>query len=149
MIGARELARLIVDVREIHRVEYLRVINIAELAIAGITNEAQARVTVAFHGYEVGDEWFPTGIAAPLGDFLNDRTWLITSIVDANNFRIDVDTSSLPAFTSATGGITRVAPPAPPPPPPPVPPPYVPPPDPPVAPPGRGGDGILPDQVLP
>lgn len=118
-----------------------------ELAIAGITNEEQARVTVAFHGYSAGDEWFPTGIAGPLGEFLNGRTWLITAIVDANNFRINANTAGLAAFTSAAGGITRPAPPPPPPPPPPVPPPYVPPPDPPIAPPGRGGDGFV--TVLP
>ena len=110
-----------------------------ELAIEGISNAVQAVVTIAFHNYAVGDEWFASGIAGEIGDLLNGRVWLITAIVDANSFRINADTTGLAAFTAAQGGITRVGAPPPPPPPSPVPPPYVPPPPPDIAPPGRGG----------
>lgn len=96
-----------------------------ELAISGVTNEAQAVVTVAYHDYAVGEEIFLKGVAGDLGAFLNTRVWKVVEVVDDNNFRIDADTSDLPAFTAATGGITRADPPAPPPPPPVVPPPYV------------------------
>lgn len=108
-----------------------------ELAIENISNEAEAKVTVSFHDYAEGDEWFASGIAGEIGDLLNGRVWLITEIVDADNFRINANTVGLDAFTTAEGGVTRVVEPDPPPPPPPVPPPYVPPPPPPIAPPGR------------
>lgn len=108
-----------------------------ELAIEGISSAAQAVVTISFHDYAVGDEWFASGIEGEIGDLLNGRVWLIVEIVDGDNFRIDADTSGLDPFTAATGGITRVAAPDPPPPPPVVPPPYEPPPPPEIAPPGR------------
>lgn len=95
-----------------------------ELAITGITNEATAKITIAYHAYVVGEEIFLKGIAGPLGDFLNGRSWKVTAVVDANNFRINADTSALAAFTAATGGTTRVGPPAGPPAPPTVPPVY-------------------------
>lgn len=112
-----------------------------ELAIEDVTNETQAKLTIPFHEYEVGDEIWPTGIEGALGEFLNERVWTVVEVVDANNFRIDADTSALAAFTAADGGITRVAAPPPPPPPPPVPPPPPPPVLPPLGGPGGGGGG--------
>lgn len=109
-----------------------------ELAIQNISNAAQAQVTIDYHAYEVGDEWFPTGIAGAIGDLLNNQVWEVVAVVDANNFKIDADTSALAAFTAATGGITRVAAPTPPAAPA-VPAPYVPPADPEVVYPGYGG----------
>lgn len=79
----------------------------AELAITGITNAAQAQITIAFHGYAVGDYLFLQGIASPIGDFLNDRVVEVTSVIDANNFTINVDTTADGAFTTATGGATN------------------------------------------
>lgn len=108
-----------------------------ELKITGITNEAQAVVTSAYHDYVVGDEWFPTGIEGAMGALLNNQVWRVVAVVDANNFRIDADTSALAAFTAATGGITRTAAPAPVVAPT-VPPPAAPPADPPVVYPGYG-----------
>jgi len=118
-----------------------------ELEILGITSANGAVVTIDFHDYAVGDEWFASGIEGEIGDLLNGRVWLITEIVDADNFRINADTSGLAAFTGADGGITRVAEPDPPPPPPTVPPPYVPPPPPSIVPPG--GRGFSPDSEIP
>lgn len=105
-----------------------------ELTITAITNAAHAQVTAAFHGYSVGDLLYLTGIAGPMGDYLNNRFWPVLSVVDDANFTIDANTSALAAFTAATGGTTRDVPPAAPPSPPAVPPPVVPP-----APPDVGG----------
>lgn len=120
-----------------------------ELAITAITNEAEAKITIAFHDYAVGDEWFAFGIEGEIGDLLNGRVWLITEIVDADNFRINASTVGLDAFTAADGGITRVGAPPAPPAPPVVPPPYEPPPPPPVAPPDGGSGRFNPDEILP
>lgn len=85
----------------------------AELAITAITNAANAQITAVYHGYSVGNAVWLTGIAGDLGKFLNGRRWIVQSVVDADNFTIDADTSSEAAFTTATGGETRTgAPPA-------------------------------------
>ncbi len=94
-----------------------------ELAITGITNAVEAVVEVAYHALAVDDLFFITGVAGELGDLLNGRAWLVTEIVDANHFKIAADTTGLAAFTTATGGITRVGAPTVPTPPT-VPPPY-------------------------
>jgi hypothetical protein len=86
-----------------------------ELAITGISNATNAEITVAYHGYSVGDYVFLQGItgAEPdLGNLLNDRTVEIVSVVDANHFTIDVDTSGVSAFVSCTGGTTNTSAPA-------------------------------------
>src|SRR3546814_970910 len=83
----------------------------AELKITAISNAANAQITAAYHGYKVGNQVYLTGIAGDLGEFLNRRFWRVVSVVNANNFTIDANTSSLTAFTSATDGITRTGPP--------------------------------------
>ncbi|KQN10271.1 hypothetical protein ASE85_02475 [Sphingobium sp. Leaf26] len=107
-----------------------------ELAITAITNEAQARVTAAYHGYAVGQQVYLSGIAGDLGDQLNYRFFTVAAVVDANRFSIDVDTTAMPAFSTAEGGITRTAAPDPDPVPPVVPDPVVP-----TKPPSTGGGG--------
>lgn len=107
-----------------------------ELAITAITNASNAQVTAAFHGYSVGNLAYIAGVAGEIGDLLNGRFWSVATVVDDNNFTIDVSTVGLDPFTSATGGITRVGAPDPDPPPPTVPPVVVPP-----EPPGVGGGG--------
>lgn len=92
-----------------------------ELAITGITIASAARITAAYHGFSVGNRVWLKGIAGALGDLLNNRFWNVTSIVDANNFVVDANTTGLSAFTAATGGITRTGAPAPDPTPPAVP----------------------------
>ena len=88
-----------------------------EIAITGVTNAANAQITAAYHGLVVGDYWYITGVAGELGDFLNGRKWKVMSVVDANNFTIDADTSALDAFINASGGIVRGSAPVPPTPP--------------------------------
>ncbi len=85
-----------------------------ELAITAITNAANAQITVAYHGYAVGDYIFLQGIAGLLGNLLNERTVRVVSVIDDNNFTIDVNTYDAAPFTACTGGTTNVAPPTPP-----------------------------------
>lgn len=89
-----------------------------ELAITGITNATDAQITVAYHGFVVGDYLFLQGITgtdASLGNMLNSRTVQVVAVIDANNFTINVDTTLASAFVSCTGGSTNSAPPTPPP----------------------------------
>jgi len=113
-----------------------------QLFISAIANEAQARITAAYHGYSVGQEVYLSGINGALGDHLNGRIAKVTSVVDAHNFKISIDARDMPAFTGASGGIVRITEPVPVPADPPVPPPVSPPPPPPT---GGGGDGRDPD----
>ncbi|WP_062788570.1 hypothetical protein [Novosphingobium capsulatum] len=108
-----------------------------ELAITGISNAAQAVVTVAYHGLAVGDWWYFDGVKDGLGDLLNGRAFKVVAILDDSHFAVAVDTSAAPSFTGCDGGITRSAPPTVPVAP--VVPPVVPPPDPPAT--GGGGGG--------
>ncbi|OHC93910.1 MAG: hypothetical protein A3H25_02810 [Sphingomonadales bacterium RIFCSPLOWO2_12_FULL_63_15] len=117
-----------------------------ELAITAITNAANAQISAAFHGYSVGDEVFLSGIAGDLGDYLNNRFWTVASVVNGGAFTIAADTTGKGVFTAATGGITRVAEPAPDPVAPAVPPPVTPP-DPPVT--GGGGRPLGPGENVP
>lgn len=110
-----------------------------ELAITAITAAANAQITAAFHGYSVGNYVWITGVAGAMGALLNNRRWQVASVVGADNFTIDADTTGL-VFTSADGGATRVDAPDPDPTPPTVPPPVEPPEDPPVG--GGGGGGF-------
>lgn len=107
------------------------------LEISAITAAANAQVTIAYHAYEVGERIYISGITGTMGNLLNGRFWNVVSVVDADNFTIDADTTGL-AFTSDDGsGTVRTGAPTPPPsitPPAPV----TPPPDPVV---GGGDDG--------
>jgi len=108
------------------------------LTVHGITNANPAVVNIPYHAYSVGDKWAVSSIVGMTE--INDRIYTITSVIDADHFAIDADSTSWGAFVSDPGGITRVATPPPPPPPPPVPPPV--PPDPPPDVWGGGGGGI-------
>lgn len=110
-----------------------------ELRLADVSNEPQARLTAAYHGYAEGDQVYLTGISGSIGERLNGRFWRVVAVVDADHFIIDADTSALDVFAGATGGITRTAPPAPDPETPDVPPP-APQPEPPAT--GGGGGGF-------
>lgn len=107
------------------------------LKVTAITNAVTAQVTCAYHGYSVGDQvWFDSvqGMTGINGRFLN-----VVTVIDANNFTVNYDSTDDGAFTTDTGGVVNSAPPSPPPPPPPVPPPPPSPPPPTV---GGGGRGL-------
>lgn len=106
------------------------------LLVTGITNDPQARITAAYHAYEVGDQVYLRDIEGMTE--INDRFLTVTEVIDADNFRVDFYAVEAGAFLGSGGGTDRsTAPPAPPPPPP-VPPPPPPPPPPPI---GSGGGG--------
>lgn len=109
------------------------------LKITAITKASQAKITVAHHGYSVGDQIYiksddPTAFGM---DEILDRWLTVTSVIDANNFTVNFNSTLASTFGVDTGIVNSVAPP-PPPPPPVVPPPYVPPPPPDV---GSGSGG--------
>lgn len=105
--------------------------------ITAITNAVEAQITEAFHDYVVGDRIGFSGIVGM--EELNGRWGIVTSVIDVDNYTIDIDTTAYGTFVSSDGD-TRVGPPPPPPTPEPPPPAPTPPPDPaPVA--GGGGSG--------
>lgn len=107
------------------------------LKITGISNSGNAQVTVAYHGYAVGDRIFFSGVEGMVE--LNNRSATVVSVVDVNSFTIDIDTSTYTPFVSSDGTARTVAPdPTPPDPTPPPPPPAEPPPPTTV---GGGGTG--------
>lgn len=113
-----------------------------ELAIAAITNAAQAQVTIAFHGFVAGDDIYFQGVTGMTE--INGKTGRVLSVIDPNNFTVDIDTRGFGTFTGSTEGITRTAPPSPPPVAPTVPPPVADEPPPVVLPPWLGNGGIIP-----
>lgn len=80
-----------------------------ELAITGVSNASEAVITAAYHGYASGNLVALSGIAGEIGDVLNGRVWQVISVGGTNQFTINANTVGLAAFTTATGGITRVA----------------------------------------
>ena len=116
--------------------------------ITAITKEATPLVTAANHGYIVGQKVFLSGIVGMTQ--LNGRSALVTAVVDANNFRIGINTTTYGTFVSSSGTAAGT--------PPVVPPAGTVPPVPPALPPvppvtdggGTGGDlGVLPGRERP
>jgi hypothetical protein len=109
--------------------------------ITAITRANPGVVTAPFHALATGREVFFTGISGMVE--LNGRVATIT-VIDANTFSINIDTTAFGVFT-ADDGTVRVGAPPPPPPPPSVPPPSPPPAPPPTTPPGGGGGNPFPE----
>lgn len=82
------------------------------LKITAITQAANGKITAAYHGFVVGDRIYFTGIVGMTE--LNGRYAKVVSVVDANNFTIDVDTTNFTAFVSSDGIVRTGAPAAPP-----------------------------------
>lgn len=110
------------------------------LKVTDITKEAEAKVTIAYHGYEVGDQvYFASTNSANFGmTEILDRFLIVTEVVDDDNFRVNINSTSFSDFGVDTGTV-RVAPPDAPPAPPVVPAPITPPAPPPVSSGGSGG----------
>lgn len=104
------------------------------LTITAITLGTTTRITAAFHAYEVGDQVYFQDIAGTVE--LNGRIGRVSSVPNANQFFVDINSSGFSAFTADSGGVTRSIAPPPPPAPPPVPPPPTP-----TPPPDTGGGG--------
>lgn len=78
------------------------------LQITAITKAANAQVTAAFHAYAVGDRIFFNGISGMVE--LNGRYARVVSVIDADNFTIDIDTTNFTTFVSSTGIVRTAAP---------------------------------------
>jgi hypothetical protein len=85
------------------------------LKITAITKAVHGQVTAAFHNYVVGDQVFFADIVGMTE--INGQIGTVLSVVDANNFTIDIDTTGYTTFISTIGTV-RVGAPAPPPTPP-------------------------------
>lgn len=73
------------------------------LQITGITQSAQAIVTVPAHGYTVGKTVVFSGVEGMTQ--INGLRARVIEVIDADNFKIDLDTSTFSAFTGDTGGV--------------------------------------------
>lgn len=113
----------------------------AGFGITGISQANPGVVTAPFHALTTGREVYFAGVAGMTE--LNGRVATIT-VIDANSFSINIDTSGFGAFTG-DDGVVRTSPPPAPPTPPTVPAPTPTPTPPPTTPPGGGGggDGLL------
>jgi hypothetical protein len=82
-----------------------------EQPITAITNAATAQLTIAYHGFSVGDLLYIDGVEGAMGVVLNYRTWTVVSVIDANTITINANTSACAAFAGCTGGTANTAPP--------------------------------------
>ena len=80
------------------------------LTITAITKAANAQVAVQYHGYSAGDSVFFSGIKGMIE--LNAQSAHVVSVIDANNFTINIDTTRYGTFTGSTGGVTNTSAPA-------------------------------------
>lgn len=96
------------------------------LALGGFVVEQNTEITgialgnptvleVPFHGYDVGDRIYLSGIVGTTE--LNGRFALVTDVPDADHVEIDVDSTGFGAFVSSDGTLNAGPPPAPPAPP--------------------------------
>lgn len=109
------------------------------LKITAITKEANAKITAAYHGYSLGDQVYLSSdnpAAFGMREIL-DRWLTVVSVLDADNFTVDISSIGFSNFGSDTGTV-NAGPPSPLPAPPAVPP-AASPPAPPVVAPGGGG----------
>lgn len=106
------------------------------LAVTAITKAANAQITAAFHAYSVGDPVYLQGIEGMVE--INDRFLTVQSVIDANNFTVDFDSTNATTFTGSGGGTVRTGAPPAPAPAPTVPPPLTPAPEPSI---GSGSGG--------
>lgn len=109
------------------------------LKITAITKAAAAKITAAYHGYSSGQQVYLTSAAPTTFGMVEilDRWLSVVSVIDANNFTVNINSTNFTTFGSDTGTVRSGAP-TPPPAAPPVPPPATPP-APPVVGSGSGG----------
>ncbi len=110
------------------------------IKITAISKAVNAQVTAALHSYVVGERIFLSGIVGMVE--LNGRSATVVSVIDANNFTININTTGYTTFVSSDGTARTASPPAPPPDPTPPPPPPAEPPPPTTTDSGGSGSGI-------
>lgn len=82
------------------------------LKVTAITHAAEARITAAFHGYEEGDQVYlrsdnPTAFG--MHEIL-DRWLTVVTVIDDDNFTVDIDSTGFTAFNLDQGTERAVAP---------------------------------------
>ena len=82
-----------------------------EQPISAITNGAAARLTIAYHGFAVGDQIYIVGVDGGMGALLNFRAWTVIAIIDANTVAINADTTACAVFSGSNGGVANTGPP--------------------------------------
>lgn len=107
------------------------------LKITAITKALNAQVTVAFHGYSPGQQIYFNDNVGMVE--INGMTGTVQTVIDANNFTVDIDSRTFSTFVSSDGAVNTSPPAAPPAPP------AVPAPVPPPTPPDLGGGGSYSD----
>lgn len=85
------------------------------LKITAITKAANAKITAAYHDYKAGDQvYLKSDSSSTFGMHeILDRWLTVVSVVDTNNFTVDIDSSAFSAFGSDTGTVRTAPPPAP------------------------------------
>ena len=78
------------------------------LLITAITKAASAQVTAAFHAYVVGDKLYFYGVTGMTQ--INGRVGTVVSVVDANNFTVNITTTAFSTFVSSSGTARAGAP---------------------------------------
>lgn len=71
--------------------------------ITAITKAANAQITATGHGFSGGDEIFFRSIAGMTE--MNSQVGVVQSVVDANNFTVDINSTSYTTYTS--GGLAE------------------------------------------
>lgn len=79
------------------------------LKVTAITKAANAKIAATKHGYKVGDQVYFKDIEGMVE--INDRFLTVVSVVDANNFTIDIDSTGFSTFTGDTGQVNTETPP--------------------------------------
>jgi hypothetical protein len=67
--------------------------------VTAITKAVNAQITSAYHGYSVGEQVFFSGITGMTQ--INGRFGIVQSVVDANNFTVDIDTRGFSTFVDS------------------------------------------------
>lgn len=82
------------------------------LRISAITQEAEAQITVPHHGFEEGDQvYIRSDNSTDFGMYqILDRWLTVVSVIDDDNFTVDIDSSAFAAFAGDTGTVRTVEP---------------------------------------
>jgi hypothetical protein len=86
------------------------------LKITAITKEAQAKISIAFHGYLVGQQVYlrsEDSVAFGMHEIL-DRWLTVVAVDSAGQFTVDIDSTNFTDFGVDVGTVRVGAPPAPP-----------------------------------
>lgn len=81
------------------------------LKVTAITKASNAKITVAYHGYVVGEQVYFQKITGMTQ--INGLIGKVMSVVDANNFTVNINTTGFSTFTGSDGAVNSAPPPTP------------------------------------